>query len=315
MVDYKAIQALKEVIEQQSFELAADKLFISQSAVSQRIKSLETKFGAPVLIRVLPYKVTKLGQDLLSHLAKVELLESGLLKEKKLIENTKLQISIAINQDSLDTWFLDTLDNIDTSNISRFNIKTFDQEMTHKSLQNGEVLSCISTNDKVSHGCLVEKLGEIDYLLVCSNYFYDKYFKKIKRNSKKWINALKQAPSLLFNQYDQLNARFMEKFYGFQVDIDNCHIIPSVKGFKQMCLQSKGYALLPKSDIIKELKNNELIVLDNECIWNMKLYFHYWDLPDDTYRAIITKLISESKNQLQQINDYFDISNIVYYAD
>ncbi|WP_432773202.1 LysR family transcriptional regulator [Francisella salimarina] len=83
MIDYKAIQALKEVIEQQSFELAANKLFISQSAVSQRIKSLETKFGAPVLIRVLPYKVTKLGQDLLSYLAKVELLESGLLKEKK----------------------------------------------------------------------------------------------------------------------------------------------------------------------------------------------------------------------------------------
>ncbi|WP_341475365.1 LysR family transcriptional regulator [Francisella tularensis] len=34
MIDYKAIQALKEVIEQLSFELAADKLFISQSAVS-----------------------------------------------------------------------------------------------------------------------------------------------------------------------------------------------------------------------------------------------------------------------------------------
>ncbi|AJI68415.1 LysR family transcriptional regulator [Francisella tularensis] len=84
MIDYKAIQALKEVIEQQSFELAADKLFISQSAVSQRIKSLETKFGASVLIRILPYKVTKLGQDLLSLLTKVELLESSLLEEKSL---------------------------------------------------------------------------------------------------------------------------------------------------------------------------------------------------------------------------------------
>ncbi|MEY8702480.1 transcriptional regulator ArgP, partial [Francisella philomiragia] len=93
------------------------------------------------------------------------------------------------------------------------------------------------------------------------------------------------------------------KFYGFQVDIDNCHIIPSVKGFKQMCLQSKGYALLPKSDIIKELKNNELIVLDNECIWNMELYFHYWDLPDDTYRTIIAKLILESKQKLLDIKN------------
>ncbi|MDE4940719.1 hypothetical protein NAI66_12630, partial [Francisella tularensis subsp. holarctica] len=34
MIDYNAIQALKEVIDPHSFELAADKLFISQSAVS-----------------------------------------------------------------------------------------------------------------------------------------------------------------------------------------------------------------------------------------------------------------------------------------
>ncbi|AHH47259.1 hypothetical protein [Francisella tularensis] len=89
------------------------------------------------MIRILPYKVTKLGQDLLSLLTKVELLESSLLEEKKLIQNTKLQISIAINQDSLDTWFLDVLKVIDTTNLVRFNFKTFDQEMTLKSLQKG----------------------------------------------------------------------------------------------------------------------------------------------------------------------------------
>ncbi|AJI45622.1 LysR family transcriptional regulator ArgP [Francisella tularensis subsp. novicida] len=306
MIDYKAIQALKEVIEQQSFELAADKLFISQSAVSQRIKSLETKFGAPVLIRILPYKVTKLGQDLLSLLTKVELLESSLLEEKKFIQNTKLQISIAINQDSLDTWFLDVLKVIDTTNLVRFNFKTFDQEMTLKSLQKGEVLSCISTMKKTAHGCYVEKLGEIEYLLVCSPYFHDKYFTKFKRRNKDWVNTLKQAPSLLFNQYDQLNSRFMEKFYGFQADIDNCHIVPSVKGFKQMCLQGKGYALLPKSDIIDEIKNGELIILDDKCIWNMELFWHYWDLPDNNYRKIMTTLISESKQKL------LDIKNCLY---
>ncbi|WP_235443907.1 ArgP/LysG family DNA-binding transcriptional regulator [Francisella tularensis] len=89
------------------------------------------------MIRILPYKVTKLGQDLLSLLTKVELLESSLLEEKKLTQNTKLQISIAINQDSLDTWFLDVLKVIDTTNLVRFNFKTFDQEMTLKSLQKG----------------------------------------------------------------------------------------------------------------------------------------------------------------------------------
>ncbi|MDE5026558.1 transcriptional regulator ArgP, partial [Francisella tularensis subsp. holarctica] len=57
------------------------------------------------------------------------------LEEKKLIQNTKLQISIAINQDSLDNWFLDVLKVIDTTNLVRFNFKKFDQEMTLKSLK------------------------------------------------------------------------------------------------------------------------------------------------------------------------------------
>ncbi|MDE4974241.1 transcriptional regulator ArgP, partial [Francisella tularensis subsp. holarctica] len=68
------------------------------------------------MIRILPYQGTNLGQDLLSLLTKVELLEYSLLEEKKLIKNTKLQISIAINQDSFDTWILDVIKVIYTTN-------------------------------------------------------------------------------------------------------------------------------------------------------------------------------------------------------
>ncbi|MED7788694.1 ArgP/LysG family DNA-binding transcriptional regulator [Francisella sp. 19X1-34] len=304
MIDYKSIQALKEVIELQSFELAANKLCITQSAVSQRIKSLEIKFGTPILVRVLPYKVTKLGQDLLSHLAKVEWLESSFLKEKQVTETNNLHISIAINQDSLDTWFIDVLETVKIPDLIRFNLKTFDQEMTHKLLQKGEVLSCISTLEKTFNGCCVEKLGEVEYLLVCSADFYNQYFKKVKNNHTAWVEALKQAPSLLFNQYDQLNFRFMDKFYNFQANMDNCHIIPSVKGFKQMCLQSKGYALLPKPDILNEIANNQLVILDYQHVWKMPLFWHYWDLPDNIYHKVITDLISASKQRLLEISNY-----------
>ncbi|MDE4957645.1 transcriptional regulator ArgP, partial [Francisella tularensis subsp. holarctica] len=61
------------------------------------------------MIRILPYNVTKLGQDLLILLTKVELLESSLIEEKKLIKNNKLKIYIDKNKDSLDNWFLDVL--------------------------------------------------------------------------------------------------------------------------------------------------------------------------------------------------------------
>lgn len=73
------LAALAEVIEQQSFELAAQKLFISQSAISQRIKALEEHIGQPVLIRNQPIVATLAGEQILSHFKKVKQLEYELV--------------------------------------------------------------------------------------------------------------------------------------------------------------------------------------------------------------------------------------------
>ena len=47
MLDYHGIEALYEVLKAQSFEKAALNLHITQSAVSQRIKNLESFHGEP----------------------------------------------------------------------------------------------------------------------------------------------------------------------------------------------------------------------------------------------------------------------------
>jgi len=66
-MDYKLLAALAAIIETQSFDLAAEQLFISQSAISQRIKLLEENIGQPVLIRKQPIELTIVGEQLLSH--------------------------------------------------------------------------------------------------------------------------------------------------------------------------------------------------------------------------------------------------------
>lgn len=52
--DYRTLQALDAVIRERGFERAAQKLCITQSAVSQRIKQLENMFGQPLLVRTVP---------------------------------------------------------------------------------------------------------------------------------------------------------------------------------------------------------------------------------------------------------------------
>ena len=47
MIDNKGLSAFVAVIQQRNFEKAAQQLFITQSAVSQRLKLLEEQLGQP----------------------------------------------------------------------------------------------------------------------------------------------------------------------------------------------------------------------------------------------------------------------------
>ncbi len=69
--DYRTLQALDAVIGERGFERAAQKLCITQSAVSQRIKQLENMFGQPLLVRTVPPRPTEQGQKLLALLRRL----------------------------------------------------------------------------------------------------------------------------------------------------------------------------------------------------------------------------------------------------
>src|SRR5438270_716930 len=102
MLDYRGVEALHTVQELQSFEAAAKKLHVTQSAISQRIKGLETHYGEPVLIRTLPYRPTRLGKQLIAHFKRICLLEEA-LEEQIGAAAVKPHLSIALNRDSLET--------------------------------------------------------------------------------------------------------------------------------------------------------------------------------------------------------------------
>ena len=106
--DYRTLQALDAVIRERGFERAAQKLCITQSAVSQRIKQLENLFGQPLLVRTVPPRPTEQGQKLLALLHQVELLEEEWLGNDTGVD-TPLLLSLAVNADSLATWLLPAL--------------------------------------------------------------------------------------------------------------------------------------------------------------------------------------------------------------
>src|SRR6059058_835508 len=68
MLDLKRLRVLGEVARQSSFSAAAEELYLSQSAVSQQVATLEREVGMPLLDRTSDGpRLTAAGETLLEH--------------------------------------------------------------------------------------------------------------------------------------------------------------------------------------------------------------------------------------------------------
>lgn len=161
--DYRTLQALDAVIRERGFERAAQKLCITQSAVSQRIKQLENLFGQPLLVRTVPPRPTEQGQRLLALLHQVELLEEEWLGNDNSSDGPLL-LSLAVNADSLATWLLPALKPVLADSPLRLNLQVEDESRTQERLRRGEVVGAVSLQPQPLPSCLVDRLGALDYL-------------------------------------------------------------------------------------------------------------------------------------------------------
>ena len=60
-LDPNALECLAAIVEEGGFERAAVRLSITQSAVSQRLRSLEVQVGTVLIVRSRPLKPTSVG--------------------------------------------------------------------------------------------------------------------------------------------------------------------------------------------------------------------------------------------------------------
>jgi len=108
MLDYASLAALAAVVLEGSFERAARSLHVTPSAVSQRIRLLEERVGCALVVRGQPCRGTEAGLRLCQHVDRVRLLEHELQLDLPALEQTdtaRIRLPVAVNADSLATWF------------------------------------------------------------------------------------------------------------------------------------------------------------------------------------------------------------------
>jgi LysR family transcriptional regulator (chromosome initiation inhibitor) len=294
MQDYKLLTALDAVLREQSFDKAAKRLHITQSAISQRIKLLETEHGQPLLIRSQPIRATALGQKLLGHYQRVLQLESEL--SKQLDKEKQLQtLPLAVNADSLATWFVDALAPLLQQQQIELNLFVEDESLTWERLSSGEALACITSKPKAMSGGESHFLGYMEYLCVATPNFINRYFSLgINKHS------LQYAPAMAFDQHDDMHLKFLANNFSLQQGQYPCHTVRSSQAFVDITLADAGYSFNSRLHIEKEINSGQLTHILTDKIIYVPLYWHCWQLSGQLMSELSENIISHCRQVLRQ---------------
>lgn len=292
MFNNQELLTLIAVIDKGSFESAARSLFVTTGAISQRIKSLENKFGAPIIIRSSPPKLTKNGERIMLLARQISLLQKEVVDVLSAKKEGRASVPIAVNYDSLTSWFLKVITRSCMETDILLDIKTTSKSATQQLLKDGTVIAAVTPSPEIIPGCKAVSLGALEYLPVCSRQFYQEHFKKgVSKQS------LLKVPAIYFSNEDYSGNSFLKKFDLSPEDIRR-YFIPETDGIIEMVKANMGWAPLPRFSLEKH-SEADLICFDPH-VFTIELFWKTWELSSLTIHNFSQIVLQEARSHLLQ---------------
>jgi len=277
-IDPVALRTLATAVRLGTFESAARELHVTPSAVSQRIKALETRVGRVLVHRVKPLEPTEAGHVLMRLAAQTELLEREAFAElvgepgDQADDAPYAAVPLAVNSDALYTWLVDALVAVQAEHRVTFELIREDQSRTAERLRRGEVMAAVTSDPRPVPGCQVVRLGRMRYVAVATPSYVAAHLPDGATPA-----ALERAPMISFDRTDTLQTDFLRK-------VTRRHLappttwIPSVHEFDSAVRRGMGWGLLIEQHALDDIERGRLIELAPGRFVDVPLYWQHWRL-------------------------------------
>lgn len=293
-LDSRQCEAVLTVIDSGSFEQAATLLHLTPSAVSQRVRALELFLGTPLVVRTRPCRATPAGQRLLQYLRRVQSLEEDLQAEFAGEQAAPPSIAIALNNDSLASWFLPALAPFLIREQVLLDLILDDQDHTYTLLEAGLALGCISTEPQPMRGCAAEPLGAMRYRCMASPDFRERWFAKGMTRA-----AVQRAPVVVFDRKDRLQAEFLRQHYGLADGAWPRHYVPAADPYMQAIALGLGWGMLPELQMRDLHQRGTLVDIAPQRPTDVALYWHSWKVQSPRMERLSKTLVQTARQLLK----------------
>ena len=271
-MNFEHLRALAAVIDEGTFDAAADRLHISPSAVSQRIKALEKSAGQVVVRRAAPCTPTAAGFALLRLARQVQLLEAEAREALGSETAAVTATPVAVNADSLATWFLPLLAEAADWTDTTLDLHVEDQDHSSTLLRQGDVLGAVTSDPSPVNGCRVERLGSMRYVPAAAPALRERFTGPAGVD---W----EAMPVLHFNAKDNLQRGFLAT-HGV-AGLPPTHTVPSSEAFVAAVRAGLGWGMVPELQVGSDFDDGTLVLLDAREHHDVVLYWQAWTLQSE----------------------------------
>lgn len=273
--DLHQLETLVAIVDEGGFEAAARRLQVSPSAISQRVRALERAAGTVLVRRASPAGVTSAGEPLLRFGRQLQLLAAEAAAE---LEGAgALSLPVAVNADSLATWFRPVLGAVAERSGAALRLHVEDQAQTHELLRRGEVLAAVTDAAEPVQGCTVIRLGEQHYLAGVAPGL-------LARHQTSSVINRHALPMVVYNEKDRLQHLALAA--GGHPRPAVIHRVPTTADFRAAIEAGLGWGMLPESQFETSRSAGLLVPLPGVDPVTVVLHWQRWRVASDTLDAL-----------------------------
>ena len=273
--DPDQLDTLVAITEEGTFDAAARRLHLTPSAVSQRVRALERAAGQVLVRRTTPATVTSAGEPLVRLGRQLRLL----VEEASLTIGSSevLALAVAINADSLATWFPPVLSAVASRPGLALRLQVEDQGYSHDLLRSGEVLAAVTSEPVAVQGCVVEPLGSLRYIAAAAPSVIERHR---RGRGVDWSTM----PVVIFNEKDHLQDQVLARHGANRPAV--VHRVPTTGGFHDAVVRGLGWGLLPEEHARPEVSAGALQRIPGAKPIDVPLFWQRWRLDSQTLNEL-----------------------------
>lgn len=269
------LETLVAITEEGTFDAAARRLHVTASAVSQRVRALEQAAGQVLVRRTTPATVTPAGEPLVRLGRQLRLL--GTETEAELGGEQVIDLAVAVNADSLATWFRPVLADVAARPGTALRLHMEDQAYSDDLLRRGEVLAAVTGEPRPVQGCVVEPLGGLRYTPAATPDLVERH----RRGRGIDWSAM---PMVVYNEKDHLQDDVLAAHRAARPSV--VHRVPSTAAFHEAIRAGLGWGMLLDPQLDASLAGGEVVRLPGARPVVVPLLWQRWRLESPALAAL-----------------------------